>query len=465
MVTVPYLNGRWIPTLRSTSGNIFAEIDVPGSVDIAWNQLTFELNWDVGPGTLTNILGYRDLEQAANSDIDSSPLPLFHAEAFIDQDQISNELRYFAEPNDKLSLTAGLYYFDQNVFYRESRFLAFGTIIGELGGDQKHKNYGAFATFDYGISDQVTVTAGIRYTEEKKDARVSRFGLCDAFTQVCAPDFEDDEKWTNATPKIGLQWNAAEDALLYAHWTKGFRSGGYNFRTTVPTVLDAGPTDEEEQDSFEIGFKSSWMDRKLVLNGAAFFNDVKDLQRELNVADPFVGVVQGIRNTADATITGFELDMIALPISQFAISTSIGHLNGKYDVVIFDITGDGAINQADLDLSIPRLPEWTYTLGATFDQELGNLGLLSLRGEYSYRDNAFFNDNNIGALPSYNVFNASASLISFDQQWTLTFYGKNLSDEAILQQNTPLPFGAFGAPRFSTLAEGRRWGLELRVQY
>ena len=448
-----------------TSDNIFAEIDIPGEVDIKWDQLTFETNWDVGPGTLTNIFGYRKLDQSGFSDVDASPLPLFRGDLFIEQDQISNELRYFGEFTDQLSVTAGLYYFDQDVFYRENRFIAFGTIIGGLGGDQKHKNYGGFLTAEYDITDRVTITAGARYTEEKKDANVSRFGLCDVVTNQCAPDFSDARKWSNVSPKIGVQWYPTDDAQVYAHWTKGFRSGGYNFRTTVPQILDAGPTDEEKQDSFEIGFKSSWMDRKLVLNGAAFYNDLKDLQRELNIANPIVGVVQGLRNTADATIKGFELDMVALPISQFAINASIGYLNGDYDEIRFDLTSDGVINDADLNLSIPRLPEWTYNVGATFDQELGNLGLLSFRGEYSYRDNTFFTDNNIGTLPSYNVFNASVSLISFDEQWTLTFYGKNLSDEAILQQNTTLPFGAFGAPRLSTLAEGRRWGLELKSQY
>ncbi len=448
-----------------TSDNIFAEIDIPGEVDIKWDQLTFETNWDVGPGTLTNIFGYRKLDQSGFSDVDASPLPLFRGDLFIEQDQISNELRYFGEFTDQLSVTAGLYYFDQDVFYRENRFIAFGTIIGGLGGDQKHKNYGGFLTAEYDITDRVTITAGARYTEEKKDANVSRFGLCDVVTNQCAPDFSDARKWSNVSPKIGVQWYPTDDAQVYAHWTKGFRSGGYNFRTTVPQILDAGPADEEKQDSFEIGFKSSWMDRKLVLNGAAFYNDLKDLQRELNIANPIVGVVQGLRNTADATIKGFELDMVALPISQFAINASIGYLNGDYDEIRFDLTSDGVINDADLNLSIPRLPEWTYNVGATFDQELGNLGLLSFRGEYSYRDNTFFTDNNIGTLPSYNVFNASVSLISFDEQWTLTFYGKNLSDEAILQQNATLPFGAFGAPRLSTLAEGRRWGLELKSQY
>ena len=448
-----------------TSDNIFAEIDIPGFVDIKWNQLTFETNWDVGPGTLTNIFAYRDVDQTGSSDIDASPLPLFRGDLFIEQDQISNELRYFGEITDQLSVTAELYYFDQDVFYRENRFLAFGSIIGGLGGDQQHKNYGGFLTADYDVTSAFRITAGARYTEEKKSANVSRFGLCDVTTNICAPDFTDAEKWSNVSPKIGVQWYPTDDAQVYAHWTKGFRSGGYNFRTTVPQILDAGPTDEEKQDSFEIGFKSSWMDRKLVLNGAAFYNDLTDLQRELNIANPIVGVVQGLRNTADATIKGFELDMVALPISQFAINASVGYLHGDYDEIRFDLTSDGVINDADLNLSIPRLPEWTYNVGATFDQELGNLGLLSFRGEYSYRDNTFFTDNNIGTLPSYNVFNASVSLISFDEQWTLTFYGKNLSDEAILQQNTTLPFGAFGAPRLSTLAEGRRLGLELKFQY
>lgn len=453
------------PNPSIVSDNIDTANNEIGFVDIKWDQLTFETNWDIGPGTLTNIFGYRQVEQNALSDVDASPLLLFHGDIIIDQDQISNELRYFADLTDQLNMTAGLYYFDQDVYYRENRFLAFGTIIGGLGGDQAHKNYGAFLSADYRITDQFTLTAGARYTEEKKTANVTRFGLCDVTTLICAPDFSDSEKWTNVTPKIGVRWDASDDAMVYAHWTKGFRSGGYNFRTTVPQIFDAGPTDEEKQDSFEVGFKSSWMDRKLVLNGAAFYNDLKDLQRELNVANPIVGVVQGIRNTADATIKGFELDMVALPISQFAINASVGYLDGSYDDVRFDLSGDGVINDTDLNLRIARLPEWTYTVGGTFDQELGEFALLSLRGEYSHRSSTVFTDNNVGTIPSFDVFNASLSLISFDEQWTLTFYGKNLSDEAIIQQNTPLPFAQFGAPRLSTIQEGRRWGLELKFQY
>ncbi|NKB44090.1 MAG: TonB-dependent receptor [Alphaproteobacteria bacterium] len=447
------------------SDNIFAEIDEPGFVDIKWDQVTFEANWEVGPGTLTNIFGYRKVKQNALSDVDASPLLLFHGDIIIDQDQISNELRYFGELTDQLDVTAGLYYFDQDVLYRENRYLAFNTIIAGLGGDQAHKNYGAFLSADYRVTDAFTVTAGARYTEEKKTANVSRFGFCDVTTLVCAPDFSDSEKWTNVTPKIGVRWDATENAMMYAHWTKGFRSGGYNFRTTVPAIFDAGPTDEEKQDSFEVGFKSSWMDRQFVLNGSAFYNDLKDLQRELNVANPIVGVVQGLRNTADATIKGFELDMVALPVPQLAFNASIGYLDGSYDEVRFDLSSDGVIDAADLALSIPRLPKWTYTVGSTFDQELGDFAVLSLRGEYSHRGKTFFTDNNIGTLPAYDVFNASISLISMDEQWALTFYGKNLSDEAIVQQNTTLPFGQFGAPRLSTLQEGRRWGLELKYQY
>lgn len=417
------------------------------------------------PGTLTNIFGYRKVDQSGRSDIDASPLFLFHADVFINQDQVSNELRYSGDITEDLSLTTGLYYFDQDVKYRENRFLLFGSIIAGLGGDQAHKNYGVFMTGDYRINDEFTFTAGLRYTEEKKDANVSRFGLCDVASLICAPDFSDKSSWNNLSPKIGMRWDATEDAMVYAHWTRGFRSGGYNFRTTVPAIFPPGPTDEEKQDSFEVGFKSSWMERQLVLNGAAFYNDLTDLQREINITDPVVGVVQGIKNTADATIKGFELDLVALPLPQLALNASIGYLDGSYDEVSFDISGDGVVNAADKALLIPRLPKWTFTTGATFDQELGNLGLLSFRGEYSHRSRAAYNDNNVSILPAFDVFNASVSLISFDEQWTLTFYGKNLSDEAIIQHSTPLPFGAFGAPRLTPLAEGRRWGLELMFRY
>lgn len=457
---------RLLPGSTLAAGsNIDTAIDEVGTTEIKWDQLTIETTMTRGFGTVTNLFGYRRLDQTGVSDIDASPLSLFRGEFLIEQDQISNELRYSGSLSDKISLTAGLYYFEQNILYRENRTLLFGSVVTGLGGDQDHRNLAAFASTNIQLTDDFELALGARYTNEKKSANVTRIGLCDINSLICDEDFSDSEAWSNVSPKVALQWTGWKNALLYGHWTQGFRSGGYNFRTTLPDVFPPGPTDEEKQSSFEIGFKSSWLDRRAVFNGAVFWNDLSNLQRETSLANPDVGVVQGIRNTADATIKGVEFDLTALPLSNLALRASVGYLDGQYDEVRLDLNGDGLVDEADAGLTIPRLPRWTIATGFTLNYDLERLGVLSLRGDYGYRAPIVVTDNNFGALPSYDVFNASVSLRSDDERWTFTAYGKNLSDEAIAQSVTPLPFGALGAPRFSPIQKGRRWGVELSFLY
>jgi iron complex outermembrane receptor protein len=96
--------------------------------------------------------------------------------------------------------------------------------------------------------------------------------------------------------------------MVYGNWTRGVRSGGYNVRNTS-TSIPPGPYDPEVQDAFEVGWKSTWFNRRLRFNSALFYDTVKKLQRDVNQTDRVVGIVQVTRNTADATIQGFEIEL------------------------------------------------------------------------------------------------------------------------------------------------------------
>ncbi len=94
-----------------------------GFTDIDWNQVTLEVNVDMGRGTLTNILGYREVDAKSATDVDGINIPIFFVPGFTDQDQISNELRWSGNISDSWETTVGLYYFEQDINYRESRFI------------------------------------------------------------------------------------------------------------------------------------------------------------------------------------------------------------------------------------------------------------------------------------------------------------------------------------------------------
>lgn len=437
-------------------------MDEEGETDMTWDQVTFETNWNVGfgEGVITNILGWRQVDGFSVPDIDGTDLPIFTVPAWTEQDQISNELRYSGTFMDGAwDLTTGLYYFEQDIHYREGRYVSGGALQLALGGDMDHQTWGVFVNNDYHLTENLTLTAGLRFTREEKEAQVIRGGLdgsnrcSDPVTFNC--DFDQlEDTWNNWTPKLGFNWHFTESAQFYAFYTKGFRSGGVNFRNAKPDLIPAGPTKEEAQGSFEIGVKSDWMDGRLRLNAAYFYNEVDDMQRELNQGDPDVVVLQATINAGDVTIQGVEVDFVALLAENFSINGSVGYTEGRYTKV------DPAFDPY-VGTDLPRLSPWTASLGATYDLDLGDKGFLTFRANYSFRDRAAYNDANTHYFDQQHESSASVNYTTPDEHWKLSLFGKNLNDEARWGNLTSIG-GAFTA---GPMQKGRVWGLEAEYRY
>ena len=460
-------------------------IDEPGFADWNWNQVFTEAVLDLGnAGKITNIFGWRTVEGEALSDADAQPLNLLHGRSLVDITHFSNELRYSGRLfSDFLDLTAGLYVFSQNITYLESRIILFGSVDSTYGGEQDQLSLGAFSQLELNFTSNFSVILGGRVTYEMKEAAVVSFDVVSPCEPIPAQNcgefpFIDDEDWFNFSPKVGFTWKVADKNMLYGHWTRGFRSGGYNLRNvdTDPNSVP-GPFDEERQDAFELGFKGSLLDSRLRFSAAGFFIRMNDLQREVNIPAAGTGIVQIIRNTADANVYGGEIEGSIVPISNLVITGSFGYTDANYTDVRFDLNGDGLINDQDRDLSLPRLANITANIGALLDIPIDPIGRLTLRANYAYRDDSFFTDNNLGQLPSGHVVDASLTYalpdlglgrgVLFPQ---IAVYGRNLLNEAFFGGQTPLPPQLAPATpplggNFSPLKEGRVVGAELRISW
>ncbi|ANO50610.1 TonB-dependent receptor [Woeseia oceani] len=463
--------------LYGTTGFGFA-IDEPGYYDNEWNQFTFESTFDVnaGDGEIVNILGWREYSSMTLSDIDSSPIFLFHAPARTEQDQFSNELRYSGS-YDNLYVTTGAYFFKQDLLYLERRLIQGGALDITGGGDQESETFAVFASLDVVLNDVFTLNFGGRYTQEEKTARIASIplNLCTIDAGCASADLNDSRSWKNFTPKIGIQVKPNDSTQLYGFWTKGFRSGGYNMRHTAVAIPNRS-FDEEEQSSFEVGVKKDFADGRVRLNAAAYHNTIEDMQREVNLTDPVVGVVQIIQNTADATITGLDLEASWVLSDSLFLSTSLGYVDGQYDEVNFDISSDGVIDAGDRALQLPRLAPWSYgaQLVYTRDYSWGNL---SMQASGYRRDPAKYTDNNRGSLRAADMFDASVNLGFKDNRLKFSLYGKNLKDESTIGGDTQLPGNFPGSPgfpvpglsgnkaTFSPLNKGRVYGLEVIYDY
>ena len=457
--------GPWTNVTRQRAGTLndfTTQSDEMGSTDMEWEQGTFEVNWTVGSGTITNIAGWRAVDVSSTPDVDGDFLPVFTVPGLTDQEQFSNELRYAATFFDAWDLTTGVYYLDQDINYREARYIQGGALQRALGGDMKAKNYGVFWNNDVTVAEVWTLTAGIRYSKEDKETQIITGACTEVITFNC--NFENYEgDWDNWTPKLGVSWAFTDSAQAYTYWTKGFRAGGFNFRNAKPNVLPPGPTLQEEQSMWEVGIKSELWDNRLRLNLAYFHNEIDDIQREVNTPDPDVIVLQGTINAGDATIKGVELDFAALLTENFYIDGTVGYMDGRYTsknpmwAGINPGTGDPWLGD-----ELPRLAPWSFGLGANYDIPLRNLSQINLRADYGWRDRNAYNDSNTEFFVIQRRLGASVSWFSPDSAWRVSLFGKNLLDEANWGNLTELgaPLGYTAGP----MLKGREYGIELQYQ-
>ena len=427
-------------------------------------------------GTVTNLAGYRTLEQRVSTDNDGAPISGFPFVTLTKQHQFSEELRYFGRILDTLDLTAGLYYFTQSYSYLERRVFPTRDIDSTLGADVDVANYAVFAQADYHVTPALTLIAGGRFTRDEKDVKIATFvastaqSRCNFETETCVYNFPGPNfpgspgksTWDNFTPKLGFQWQADDELLVYGHWARGVRSGGYNVRNTS-TSVPPGPYDPELQDAFELGVKSSWFDSRLIANAALFYDKIKGMQRDVNVTDPVVAIVQVTRNTADATIKGFELELAGALTGELVLRANAGYTDGHYDEIFYDLDG-GGIGASDYHLAIPRLVRWSYALGATYTHNFPGDFLLRLRADYGYRSRAASTDSNVAFLPEIEDLSASASLTLPGQHWSFSLYGRNLLDNVAYGVHAALP-AFLGGGTLRTLNEGRVIGVEASFTY
>jgi outer membrane receptor protein involved in Fe transport len=425
-------------------------INFRGDTRIRWDQAVLDANFDVGPGTITSITGYRDVSYFSTGDTDGSELEVARALNQMDQHQFSEELRFAGKAfDDRLDYTIGAYYLEQRIEQYYHVYF-FGASNQRSGGILNHKTWSVFAQGDFEFVPNVFFTAGGRYTWEKKSARNARTPDCDLDLNCTFSD-SGSKVWKNFSPKIGLSWKATPDILVYASWTKGFRSGGYNIRTTGANEL-AGPYDEEVAKALEGGIKTEFLDGRARVNIAAFHNKFSGLQRTVNS-----GLVNFIANVAAATVNGVEVESTVLPFEHLALTANVGYLDAKYDDYVLPGTN---VNLKGKPLV--RAPKWTYTFAATHDLNLGSAGVVTTRAAFSHSGRTPANDPGDYFAPAYDLLDASISWSpSPESGLKVSLWGKNLTNEKYALTAT------YVGTLFTNLYQAlpRRYGLEATYKF
>ena len=469
-------NTRGFPDAQKPDLDDWNEVNLStnGVNDYEYLSLVLDGTWETGNGAWAWVTGFRDMDQYAMIDTDGGGGDIFVFVSNPKQDQFSQEIRWSGTPfGDRLEVTLGGYYFQQDIDYIEGRHIFGGRTNQALGGVVDHEAFGLFADASMNLSDQLILNLGLRYTDEEKQADISVPSDCtltspNAWSPSCDPAFSDGKNWSNVSPAVGVQYYFNDDTQGYASWKRGYRSGGFNIRNSSGVVAVSPQYDEEVVDTFEVGVKTDIGD-SLRVNAAFFHSTYDDLQRVAVQPDSS----QRTLNAAKATIMGGELEVNWLATENFSIAANIGLLDGEYKAMepgallalnnarLRSRSPDGPFGVAAADdLELARLPDFNAAVTAILDQPLGDAGLLTYRISAKYVDERWNNDSNLFLLPDFTTLDFSMMYTSPDQRWRATLFGKNVTSADLF-----ISFTETSLYNYHVIQQPARYGIELDYSF
>lgn len=499
---VSTVNASWITGDIDTT---YAGAQSVNDLDTKGAALT--LDWRRGDLAIKSVTAYRDLQALFIRDGDNTPFTYRETVNDDDQDQFSQELQLSGVSFDgRLSWLLGAYYFDEEAVEYGKANLAIGTFAAlealalpagttwcglpgpnprpidacppplRFGGAGNPNNVGVdvgvdlftrvaneslalFGQGTYQLTDKLSATLGLRWTRDRKDLQLIHFREASGVYVVGEPGTQDtfSDDWSELTPKVGLELQATPDALFYVSYARGFKSGGFNGRPLSGIEEVLTPYDPEIVDSYELGAKTSWFDRRVTANLAVFHNNYQDMQLTINATPQ-----NFVRNAGEAEIKGAELEVVALVARGLEFNFAAGYLDSKYTQL------DPQLAELNppltLDKELVKAPQWTLSSGLQYAFDVGAVGRITLRGDWSYKSKVHhdvFNDPRL-VQPAFDIVNAYAAFETADGHWNIAVLGTNLTDERYrVSGNSSLGFGLAE----STFAPPREWGVALKYSF
>jgi outer membrane receptor protein involved in Fe transport len=344
-------------------------------------------------------------------------------------------------------------------------------VLGVLGPDsipetfQDIDTYAAFANAEYPVLDDVTVQAGIRYTDTRRDFKgcsrdgsdpsnpgwagqseaIQQFlrglnGLT-GFTEVppggCgtmgpAPEFEpglvtDELDQDNISWRLNANWNVLADTLLYANVSQGYKAGSF---PTLAIALSRQfePVTQEKLLAYETGFKASLLESTLQLNGALFYYDYENKQILGSILDPIFGPLPALVNVPESHVQGFELSAKWAPIEGLRIDPGISYQDSEVDGQFSNFDFTGTVRDFSGE-SFPVAPEVQANLDVSYRWPLNERWEAFVGAHANYQDSSysFFGEDPELSIDSYTLIDLRGGIAG--EQWEFSVWGRNVTDE------------------------------------
>ena len=451
-----------------------------GQNDRDMENVSLRLNWETGAGTLSSVTSYDTLQEILTGDaFNFLPIPeslfffLFgfdlNQSQFLDVEAISQEIRFTSPEDRPFRYILGAYAIDTN------RFISTGNMVDTGNGvfpvfrtpstnplnpqatflpdQQNNFAWAVFGNATYDFSEQFSIDVGLRYDHDRRRnttltptaflPNVPGFPQ-GATGEVRRVSFDD------LQPKVTLTWEPSPTVTVYGGYSRGFRSGGFN-QTGVGGVAFAngivgvGDTFEAETaETFEIGARTSFLDRRLTLSANAYTTRNENSYFFVFLA---ANSTQNLGNIPEARISGFELEARARPARGLELSAALGYTDSE----IKEFPDPVVIGN-----ELPLISRYTLNLGGQYRAPIADSGLgLLARVDYRRTGRTWWEPYNTTSRNPIDLVDARLG-VEHDR-WSATLFAENLFDEEYNAEFSPGGFVFKARPR--------RYGAEVSFRF
>jgi len=431
--------------------------DMTGLVDpinkTKGGSVSLQVDYKLNSLNLKSITAFQGINNKQTFDNDQTKLVIIDAD--IDKQKyrtLTQEFQVISDDNERLQWIAGVFLMKDEAGYDGPLGLGlFGDAFGGGGVGIKNmidtESVAIFGEITYAFSDSTHLTAGLRFTRDRREISGVTNILSDWNNRdilMTIPTTNAKKNFNEPTYRLMLNHDLNDQMMVYGSYSRGFKSGNFN-----AIGGEDPPFDPEILDSYELGVKSDFFDNRLRVNAAIFYNDFQDIQLGI-IAGPTIITV----NAASAETYGAELEATALLTDNLSWKFGFSLLDTEIDypdAVCILPAAIGSV-QSVCDATgneLPRAPEFTFNTSPTLTIPLEH-GYVDATLAFSYNDGFFWQFDNSRRQGSYELLNASLTWRTLDDRFSVRVFGNNLTESKyatfVAQQVVGDTFSP-GAPR------------------